>query len=186
MNFDLKVKDILRETFILTGKMNNTQLINDLIDCVKNNKNEKLSYKTNVKAHFTGFDSLIQNNYFLNFLKQIQDNIKIVLPDDFIIQNAWGNLCKIGEEITEHNHSGITGFCGILYLTEGGPGTYFKDYDLTIKEEVGKYILFDPLLKHSVEKIKDNIERITIAFNISRIKLWENKKDLTWLNQNEI
>ena len=134
MNFELKVKEIIKETYILTGKINDKDIINNLIHSVKNNKNEELSYKTNIKGHFTGFDTLIKNNYFLNFLNLIEENIKIIYPNNFIISEAWGTICKIGEEITEHNHPGITGFCGILYLTECGPGTYFKQYDLTIKE----------------------------------------------------
>jgi hypothetical protein len=186
MNFDLKVKDILKETYILTGKINDKNIINNLINFVKNNKDEKLSYLTNVKGHFTGFKSLIDNENFINFLKIIQENIKIIFKDNFIIQEVWGNLCKINDEIIEHDHSGVTGFCGILYLSENGPGTYFKEHDLLIKEEVGKYILFHPLLKHSVEKIKNDIERITIAFNMLTVKKWENYSNLTWVNKNEI
>jgi hypothetical protein len=183
MNFELKVKEILKETYILTGKINNERLIKNLIDFVKKNKDENLSYKTNVKGHFTGFKSLVQNDYFLNFLKNIQENIQIIFRDNFIIQDAWGNICKIGEEVTEHDHRGITGFCGILYLTEGGPGTYFKEYDLLVEEEVGKYILFHPFLKHTVKKIEKNIERITIAFNMSQTKEWEDYSKVTWVNK---
>jgi len=183
MNFELKVKEIIKETFILTGKINNEQLIKNLIDIIKKNKDENLSYKTNVKGHFTGFKSLIQNNEFITFLKIIQKNIQIICKDDFIIQDAWGNICKIGDEVTEHDHRGITNFCGILYLTEGGPGTYFKEYDLLVEEEIGKYILFDPFLKHSVKKIENDLERITIAFNMNVIKKWEDYSQATRVNK---
>lgn len=183
MNFELKVKEILKETYILTGKINNQNIINNLINFVKNNKDDNLSFKTHVKGHFTGFKSLIQNDDFLIFLKNIQENIKIIYKDNFIISDAWGNICKIGEEVTEHDHGGVTGFCGILYLTERGPGTYFKEYDLLVEEEVGKYILFHPFLKHSVKKIENNIERITIAFNMNKIKEWENYSKTIWVNK---
>ncbi len=183
MNFELKVKEILKKTYILTGKINNKQLIKNLITFVKNNKDENLSYKTNVKGHFTGFKSLIQNEDFINFLKIIQENIQIIYKDNFIIHDAWGNICKIGEEVIEHDHRGITGFCGILYLTEGGPGTYFEEYDFLVKEEIGKYILFDPLLKHYVKKIENDIERITIAFNMQPLKEWGNYSQVTWVNK---
>ena len=119
MNYELKVKEILKETFILTGKINDEQLIKNLIEFIKKNKDENLSYKTNVKGHFTGFKSLVQNEYFWEFLKKIQKNIKVIYKDDFIITDAWGNICKIGEEVTGHDHRAVTGFCGILYLTEG-------------------------------------------------------------------
>jgi hypothetical protein len=183
VNYELTVKEILKETFILTGKINNEQLIKNLIEFIKKNKDENLSYKTNVKGHFTGFKSLVQNNYFWTFLKKIQENIKIIYRDDFIISHAWGNICKIGEEVIEHDHRTITGFCGILYLTEGGPGTYFKEYDLLVKEEIGKYILFHPLLKHSVKKIENNIERITLAFDMNKKNSWEDYSQATWINK---
>jgi hypothetical protein len=183
MNFELKVKEILKETYILTGKINNEQLIKNLIEFVKKNKDENLSYKTNVKGHFTGFKSLIKNNEFITFLREIQENIKIIYQENFIINDAWGNICKIGEEVTEHDHGSVSGFCGILYLTEGGPGTYFKEYDILVEEEIGKYILFHPSLKHSVKKIENDIERITIAFNMGAIKEWEDCSQATWVNK---
>jgi hypothetical protein len=186
MNFELIAKEILKETYILTGKINNQTIINNLIHFVKNNKDEKLSYVTSVKGHFTGFKSLIRNNDFLNFLKTIKKNINFIYNKNFIVQDAWGNLCKIGESVIEHDHNGIDGFCGILYLTEGGPGTYFKEYDLLVKEEIGKYILFHPMLKHSVKKITNNIERITIAFNMLEAKEWADTSEAIWVNKNEI
>ena len=183
MNFELKVKEIIRETYILTGKINNKDIINNLIKFVKNNKDEELSYKTNVKAHFTGFKSLVENKDFINFLKEIQPQIKIIYQDNFIISEAWGNLCKIGEEVIGHTHEDVSGFCGILYLTDGGPGTYFKEHDLLIQEEIGKFILFHPLLNHSVKKIENDIERITIAFNMGQFKSWKKDNNITWVNK---
>jgi hypothetical protein len=186
MNFELKVKEVLKETFILTGKINNEELIKNLIEVVKNNKDENIGQKTHVKGHFTGFKTLIQNKDFLNFLKIIHPQIKIVYGNDFQILDAWGNLCKINEEITEHSHLGITGFCGILYLTEGGPGTYFREYDFLVEEEIGKYVLFHPSLLHSVEKIKNNLERITVAFNMVELKKWNDYSKAIKVNKNDI
>ncbi len=71
MNIDLKLKEISVETFLLTGTINSKDIINNLINFIRNNKDEELSYKTNVKAHFTGFKSLIDNKDFINFLKLI-------------------------------------------------------------------------------------------------------------------
>jgi hypothetical protein len=183
MNFELKVKEIIKDTFIFTSKINNKDIINNLINFVKNNKDKELSYETNVKAHFTGFKSLIENKDFLNFLKKIQPQIKIVYSDNFVISEAWGNLCKKGEEVVEHSHVGVSGFCGILYLTDGGPGTYFKEYDLLIEEEIGKFILFHPLLNHCVKKIENEVERITVAFNMEQFKSWQKNDNIMWVNK---
>jgi hypothetical protein len=186
MNFELKAKSILTNTFILTGKINNDKIIKNLVNFIKNTKDNELSYKTNVRGHFTGFKSLIDNYDFIFFLKEIQENIKVIFQENFSIQDAWGNLCVKDEEVLEHDHIGTTGFCGILYLTEGGPGTYFKQYDLLIKDEIGKYVLFHPFLKHSVEKIKNNVERMTVAFNMNKVASWENNLKIKWVNKNEI
>jgi hypothetical protein len=185
MNFELKVKEIPLNTYILTAKINDSTIINNLTNTIKNNIDKDLSYKTHVQAKFTGFRSLIENQDFINFLKIIQPQIKLIYQNNFKIIDAWGNICKYGEEITEHIH-GNNAFSGILYLTEGGPGTYFRDYDLTISEEIGKYVLFHPKLFHSVKKIETNIERITMAFNMSEIKSWEDLSNAKWVNKNEI
>lgn len=183
MNYELKVKNISTNTFILTGKFLNKEIINNLKKFIKQNIDKELSYKTNVKGSFTGFKTLVENKDFIEFLKNIQENIKIIHSDNFVIHDAWGNICKLGDEVLEHNHTEISAFSGILYLTEGGPGTYFKEYDLLIDEEVGKYVLFHPLLKHSVKKIENDLERITIAFNMNQFKTWDYSKDITWVNK---
>ena len=153
---------------------------------IKNTKDINLSYKTHVKGHFTGFKSLVENLNFHNFLKIIQPCIKVVFPKNFIIQDAWGNICKKNEEVTEHDHRNVSGFCGILYLSENGPGTYFKDYNLNVDEEIGKFVLFHPYLTHSVKKIDKEIERITVAFNMGLIHDWADVSNAKWIKKNEI
>jgi hypothetical protein len=178
MNINLQIKKIKRESFLLTSKIFDLELLNNLKNFVKNNINKDLYAKTNVKGDFTGFHSLVQNEFFINFIKNIKKEILLISDGNFIINDAWGNLCKKGGEVIEHDHKGVNLFCGILYLTEGGPGTYFKDYDININEEIGKFVLFDPLLTHSVPKIKNEIERISIAFNALEIKSWEDYSNL--------
>jgi hypothetical protein len=186
MNFELKVKEILKETYILTGKVSNEQLIKNLIETVKKIKDENLNNKTHVKGVFTGFKSLVENKDFITILKNIQENIKVIYKKNFIISDAWGNICRINDEVVEHSHDSVSGFCGIIYLTDGGPGTYFKEYNLLVEEEIGKYVLFHPLLKHSVKKIENNIERITVAFNMKEVKDWDDLTNVKWVNKNEI
>lgn len=183
MNFELKVKEVNFDGFILIGKVFDKKIFDNLIEKIKKNKDDKLSYKTHVKGHFTGFASFIEDENFYNFLKLIQPYIKVIYPDNFIIADAWGNICKCNEEVTEHNHASTSGFCGILYLTDNGPGTYFKQYDLLIKEEIGKFVLFHPMLFHKVDKVKNNEERITLAFNINKIKEWDDVSQVTWVNK---
>jgi hypothetical protein len=186
MNFNLIAKEIVRETFLLTGEIEDKNIIENLKKFIRNNKDEELSKKTHVKGHFTGFRSLIQNDYFIQFLEKIKNNITMIYKGNFLIMNAWGNILNCGEEVTEHNHNGVTAFSGILYLSEGGPGTYFKDYNLTIEEKIGKYVLFSPILYHSVEKVNIDLERITLAWNCDEIKGWDNIEKIQFINKNEI
>jgi hypothetical protein len=186
MNYKLEIREIILETFILTGKIYEEELLKKLIDKVKKTKDSNLSYKTNVKGHFTGFKSLVEDENFHSFLKLIQPYIKVIYNKNFTIDDAWGNILKKGEEVTEHNHNSHV-FCGILYLSENGPGTYFRGHDITVKEEIGKFVLFDSKLLHSVKKIEDDIERITIAFNMGGLNSWQQDLNkLKWVNKNEI
>ena len=67
MNFELNVKEILKETYILIGKINNKELIKNLIEVVKKNKDENLSYK---KTHpFIGWVFLLSEVFFHAFEK---------------------------------------------------------------------------------------------------------------------
>jgi hypothetical protein len=186
MNFDLKVKEIQKETFILIGKINNQTIINNLVADIKNKKDKDLSYKTNVKGHFTGFKSLLDNIDFKNFLISINKEINIIYQKNFKVVDAWGNILKIGDEVVPHTHGGTEAFSGLLYLSDKGPGTYFKEYDLLITEEIGKFVLFSSMLLHGVSKIEENIERITLSFNCNQLKDWEDNSKLEWVNKNDI
>jgi len=173
MNFDLKVRNIEIETFLLIGEIKNEIILTNLKNFIKNNIDNSWNSKTHVKGDFTGFSKLMETPYFLDFMGCIKKEIKRIYPGNFFVKDAWGNVCTLNGQVTEHNHNGINAFCGILYLTEGGPGTYFKEYDLNIDEKIGRFILFHPYLLHSVNKIDKNIERITMAFNMQQIANWE-------------
>jgi hypothetical protein len=188
MNIDLFKREIIRDAFICVGKIKDKELIENLKSEIKNFKikeEDNLSYKTNVKGIFTGWQSLVKNKFFLEFLFSIKKEIKLIYDNNFIITDAWGNILKKDEEVIEHTH-GNNAFSGIIYLTDGGPGTFFRDLNLTIEEEIGKYILFTPYLKHSVQKINKDIERITIAFNFNEISNWQDLTKIEWANKNEI
>jgi hypothetical protein len=171
---EIKIKKIEIEGFILINEINNIDLINKLKNVIKQKVKEvpKNQPKTHVKGEFTGFQSLNNHALYHEFLYLIKEDIKKICKTNFTIDDAWGNVYKKGDEATEHDHGGVDAFCGILYLTEGGPGTYFKEHDLTVEEKIGRYVLFHPILRHSVKPLTENIERVTMAFNNNRIKDW--------------
>jgi hypothetical protein len=181
MNFNFIYKDIMVPTFMLTGEINDYEITQNLKNKILNFKDEK-NLITNVKGLFTGFNYFVENIDFHNFIKSIKNEINFIFKENFTITNAWGNLLKKNGEVIEHNHRGVSGFCGILYLSSDGPGTYFKDYDITVQEKVGRFVLFSPLLVHKVEKTDKDVERITLAFNANLAKPWENNEDFKKIN----
>ena len=170
---ELKIKPIEIDHYILTGQINDFSLINILKEKIKEKvKTSNLNYKTNVKGMFTGFKAFVEVEDFHKFIQSIKKEILIICKKNFLIQDAWGNIYFKDGEAIMHNHDGNDGFCGILYLTEGGPGTYFPQFDMNVEEKIGRFVLFHPLLDHEVKKIDKDIERITIAFNTNLVKNW--------------
>ncbi len=168
-------KNIPLETYILTGEIDDLDLIDKLILDVKEGvKSSKISRKTNVKGEHTEFNYLVANPIFHKFLKIIQPSIYKIYQKNFVIENVWGNIFKENDYAQTHNHVG-SAFCGILYCTNGpGPGTYFNQCDLNIEEKKGKFVLFHPMLYHEVKPFNYTEERITIAWNFSEVKTWDN------------
>jgi hypothetical protein len=172
-NIEIKKNNIEIETFILIGKIKDIELINNLKNLIKKKIKEKNKIEeTNIQGLFSGFKSLVNEPYFHIFAEQIKESIKLVCKNNCIIDEAWGNIYYKNNYAQEHHHIGTTAFSGILYLTEGGPGTYFKQYKKNISEEIGKFVLFHSYLLHEVKKIEDEIERMTISFNANIIPKW--------------
>tara|TARA_R110000782_G_scaffold7666_2_gene25536 strand:+ start:50 stop:604 length:555 start_codon:yes stop_codon:yes gene_type:complete len=177
INYNLKKIKIQKEIFILTSKIYNTKLLLKLKDYVVKKSSIIFSKNSNVHSARTSFKALINNDEFFGFLKESKDIIYNAWKKDYVIHDAWGcvyrnpdNYCK------RHNHLGTTAFSGILYLTDHGPGTYFPELNLTVKEEVGKFVIFDPMLYHEVPKYKYTKERVTVAFNCDEHQFLMNSK----------
>ena len=172
-------KKIEYPSWILIGQCENMETIENLKkEVLTKVKTSKLNYKTNVQGLFTGFNTLVGNIDFHNFWNEIQTEIKIATQEiPFSLHDAWGNVLKKNEFVESHSHKGINGFSGILYLTENGPGTYFSQYDKTIEEKIGRFVLFEPFLQHEVKKVENEIERVSIAFNCRYLNKWESTEE---------
>ena len=137
--------------------------INSLIQEIKDNIDESYSYKSNVRGEKT---------YWKHFVKKSK-NFKPVLDllNQYVLYEAWGNILNKNDYVEEHNHfdpiltNRFVDTSGILYLTNHGPGTFFKDFNKTIKPQVGKIVVFDSKYLHSVKKCDTDEPRITLAFN---------------------
>jgi hypothetical protein len=164
-------KTIDLKTFILIDFIKDIRIVDNLLkEIYSAEEKDFLKYPTNVIAKHTRFDYLKNSENFHKFLKNIDEQIKKICKQSFLIEYVWANIYNGSDSyVKEHAHEDATAFSGILYLTDGpGPGTYFNDYDKLIKEEKGKFVLFHGHLKHSVPKYAYNKDRITISWNFKK------------------
>lgn len=163
-------KKIKKEVFMLEGIFKDIKLINNLKNKIIQETNTNEIQQRNVLGKSTNYQFFINDADFITFIKSIKNEINKIYPFSFIIREAWGNVYNKNDYANEHTHIDTTAFCGIFYLSDKGPGTYFPELKITIKEKIGKFVLFSPILKHSVKKCKSN--RITLAFNMDECKPW--------------
>jgi hypothetical protein len=169
-------KKIKKDVFLLEGVLKDIELIKILKNKIVNETMTNSVDQRNVLGKSTNYQFFINDVDFINFIKSIKKEIDKIYPYDFIIREAWGNVYNKNNYAKEHTHMDTTAFCGIIYLSENGPGTYFPELKFTVKEKIGKFVLFSPILKHSVKKCNGN--RITLAFNMDECKPWINYEKL--------
>ena len=166
---------ITRDSYISICYVKNKNLLERIKNkIIEKSKDSSLDYKTNVKAKFTGFYSLAKEPEIFDFMTEIKPFINNIYTKSSYLEECWGNIYTNNDYALEHHHQNCTGFCGILYLSEGGPGTYFSDFNVTVNEEYGKVVLPDPLLLHQVVSSNLKKTRITMAFNCYEKKSWDN------------
>jgi hypothetical protein len=180
-------KKIELDSYILTGEIDDLELIDKLIQGVKEGvKTSKVSKKTNVTGEHTEFNYFLSNPNFHKFLKIIQPSIYKIYQNNFILKDVWGNIYSKKNDFAHSHIHDDSAFCGILYCTGSpGPGTYFSQYDLTISEKKGKFVLFHPKLLHEVKPYDYKSERITIAWNFSSMKEWGNYDNIYFIKNNK-
>ena len=162
---------LLKQMFYDEYKITDTEYLKSLQTEIKNNTIKSLRNRTNVKGQMTYW------NYFID--KKIFNKVKDITYKYFWY-DAWGNILNKNDYVEEHDHITVNpkiklpcSHSGILYLTDQEPGTYFKKYDVTIKPELGKIIIFKSNVLHSVKKCDTSKERITLAFNGRRKEAYE-------------
>ena len=122
-------------------------------------------------------------NNILNFYKNFIFFFKQELPKELYIQ-CWINIMNKGEKINAHLHS-ISPDCylgGHVCVQVNNTSTYYinpinqiNDPEIyQSKNEIGKITLFQNNIPHFTDEHKDDIERITIAFDLSLVKHSEN------------
>jgi hypothetical protein len=171
--YKLEVAKIEQWLFLLEYQFKNLDFV-DILKKEIDNKVGILDYKTNVKGQMTKFDEFINNQIFNNLLKECLYFSNVLNIKDSRLTCAWGNILKKGGEVKLHKHNPAI-ISGVLYLTEGGPGTYFPEFNKTVEEKIGKIVFFSGSSIHQVLPYTLNKNRYTIAFNLNEIKPWENE-----------
>ena len=133
----------------------------------------------------------ILNNYLKIYKKVFTEYYSGTV--DFYIESSWVNFMKKGDFNPPHNHSGD--FSAVLFLSmpdeiikenkdfkgsggpSGGPGELRFFTGVEVKDFInaasflpgrGDLFIFPAKLSHMVAPFKSDVERITVAFNMSR------------------
>ena len=173
-NFTLNVAKIENWGFILEYQFENLNFVNNLKKEIKNRVGS-MDYKTNVKGKMTDFKEFVNNKIIHSLLKECVEATYVLNLPKADLKEAWGNILKTGDSVDIHSHRNSI-ISGILYLTEEGPGTYFPQFNKTIDEKIGKVVLFNGNLLHSVPVYKGSEDRYTIAFNFEEVAPWDETK----------
>ena len=176
LTFDLHVRPLKKDTFILIAKIKEPELCErlcrDIDEGIKKNHN---NYKTNVKGKMTSFTYFNKNKNFIDFLEITRAYFqrvtyiftKTIYCHDLGLKDAWGNLLEDKDQVMIHTHMPDL-LSGILYLSDG-VGTSFPQYNKTISAEVGKFVLFDSMVEHQVHQINSISKRYSISFNFGPV-----------------
>lgn len=166
--YQVYIKEIIKKCFIIEYQLEDLKNISYLKEKINSSSFEN-SYKTNVKGKMTSWKNFVDDIIFINILNNATKNFNFFNLNKSYLAEAWGNLLKKNEEVKAHSHKDSE-ICGILYLTDNGPGTHFPEMNMVISEKIGKIVLFSSELIHFVPKITKNINRYTIAFNFLETK----------------
>jgi hypothetical protein len=168
--FKVEIFKMYRDVFIIEHQLKNLEPIEILKKAI-DDSDGSFSYKTSVKGKMTDFNYFVNNETFINIIKECEIFFLALNFKKLYLKEAWGNILEQGQIVNEHDHNPAE-LSGILYLTEGGPGTYFSDAQKTVEEKIGKIVFFDSRMKHSVPSNNYPLKRYTLAFNFFELKPW--------------
>jgi len=171
--YTLNLTKIERWLFLVEHQFKDLNFV-DILKKEIDKKVGELDYKTNVRGKMTKFHEFINNPILLKLLGESIYVSNVLNVKDSRLGEAWGNILKKGENVIAHTHEPAI-ISGVLYLTEGGPGTNFPEFNKTVEEKIGKIVFFSGMASHQVLPTKLNKNRYTIAFNFYEMKPWEKK-----------
>ena len=142
------------------------------IDKIKKNIDKNISYKTNVRNKMTSWSCFKNDVGIKNIFANMDSLLSILKLPSLRLDDCWGTWSSKYVETYPHKHDPST-MSGVLYLTEGGPGTFFPQFNINIEEKIGKIVFFHADTLHMVRKQKLKKDRFLISFNFNKLKFWE-------------
>ena len=158
-------------------------------DKIKNHKLSYLKVMDNAGTEGNNYQVsvpkfLIYDGFWLAYILRLISKLSGGHHRDYFLRewpghfesDVWINYAYKNNFNPVHSHSGF--ISGVIYLQNQNDLTIFPDQNFSVQGKPGEMILFPSNLRHQVDKIKDNYERITFAFNINIDKNRERMRKL--------
>jgi len=143
------------------------------------NKNSK--NKQSPALYYTTFNNptiLDAGDATSELLSLVEWQITKHTKQKWTINSSWVNYVPKNNVHSMHRHGDDNMMCGILYYDNiGGTDFYdprvqiYNDVAQEIKSEKGKCILFPGWLMHEMYPHNEEVERVTLPFNMNRVEL---------------
>ena len=131
--YNVEFASVEKKLFLVEYQLTDLSFVEEFKSLI-DYKISNLGYITNVKGKRTEWDTFVNNENFKKIITSNQDILKCFIKNENLYcNNAWGNKLENNDEVIPHNHKTFA-IAGIIYLTEEGPGTYFPEFNKTIKE----------------------------------------------------
>jgi len=95
LDYNLHIKPIVKDAFILTGKINDFKLLEELKkDIDKGVRKNNNNYKTNVHGKMTAFKYFNKNNNFIKLIDILKPYFHKVTKKNIELKDSWGNILE--------------------------------------------------------------------------------------------
>jgi hypothetical protein len=155
-----------------------------VLECrkIKNHKLAYLKQHDNFGTNHNSFQisipkKCIDDSFFLAFLNRFVAKCFNNNHRDYYLRewkghfdgyDIWANFTYEGDDNPEHHHTGD--ISGVIYYKNDDTPTIFTKHNIAYEGKEETMIIFPANTPHKVDAKKSKKERITIAFNMNKVK----------------